>query len=151
MKHPECSTIFKLPLYIVTILLSLILFGEATVTYNPSDSSAPPGVYLVSGVTKIKNGDLVVLMMPMKEVWALPGQRVTFTPDGVSVAGRGLIPNSKPEPQIPRVCPYGTYTVPPFMFLGGGARNPDSWDGRYTCFLPQSLIKGTATPLWTTH
>jgi type IV secretory pathway protease TraF len=126
-----------------------MLCGKAKVTYNVSDSSAPRGFYLVKEGTEVKDGDLVVLLMPIKQVRALPGQRVTFTPKGLYVDGR-FLSNSAPEAGMPQVCPYGDYTVPPYMFLGIGMRNPDSWDGRYTCFLPQSLIKGTAIPIWTT-
>jgi type IV secretory pathway protease TraF len=131
-----------------TILFMCLVFLLMTnFTINVSDSSTPVGVYRVKAVTKVNRGDLVYLRMPIKEVWALPGDHVTFTPRGVYREGK-LIPNSAPEPGIPRVCPFGTYTVPPDMFLGIGTDNPDSWDGRYTCFLPLSLVAGEVTPIW---
>jgi type IV secretory pathway protease TraF len=133
-----------------TILFIILLFLlQQRLIYSVSDSATPAGLYAVHGDTQIKAEDLVLLRMPIKEVAALPGQRVTFTPEGVYVQGKGLIPNSAPEPGIPRVCPFGSYTVPPYMFLGLGTRDPDSWDGRYACFLPQSLIRGTISPILT--
>ena len=92
----------------------------------------------------------MLLRMPIKRVWAQAGDHVTFTPKGVYRNGN-LIPNSAPEPGIPRACPFGDYTVPPFMFLGMGTRDPDSWDGRYLCFMPEELIAGTVTSAWTTN
>jgi type IV secretory pathway protease TraF len=126
--------------------LFLLLMGN--LTFNVSDSSSPVGLYRVQPVAKLKLGELALLRMPMKEVYALPGDHVRFTPQGVYREGE-LIPNSAPEPGLARVCPFGDYTVPPDMFLGMGTHNPDSWDGRYTCFLPLSLIAGKATPIWT--
>ena len=90
---------------------------------------------------------MVVLRMMAKEVEALPGDHVTFTPQGVYVNDVRL-PNSAPEAGMAQVCPYGNYVVPPYMFLGMGTHNPDSFDGRYECFLPQSLIQGTVSRVW---
>lgn len=133
----------------------LLLFGGlmflamTNLTLNVSDSATPVGVYRVKPAAKVNYGDLVMLRMPIKRALALPGDHVRFTPHGVYREGE-LIPNSAPEPGLPRVCPYGDYIVPPEMFLGMGTRDPDSWDGRYTCFLPQSLLMGTVQPVWTT-
>jgi type IV secretory pathway protease TraF len=117
-------------------------------TFNVSDSATPVGLYRVKPIAKVSRGDLVSLRMPIKQVWALPGDHVTFTPAGVYREGR-LIPNSAPEPGLARACPFGSYTVPPEMFLGMGAHDPDSWDSRYVCFLPLSLIAAKVKPLWT--
>jgi type IV secretory pathway protease TraF len=92
-------------------------------------------------------GGLVILRMPIKRALALPGDHVRFTPQGIYREGK-LIPNSAPEPGLPRVCPFGNYTVPAEMFLGMGTNDPDSWDARYVCFLPLSLVSGKVTPLW---
>jgi type IV secretory pathway protease TraF len=119
-----------------------------TFTRNVSDSAAPVGWYRVHWDAPVKVGDLVLLRMPIKQVWARAGDHVTFTPKGVYVQGKLLL-NSAPEAGIPRACPYGDYIVPPFMFLGMGTDDPDSWDSRYTCFLPESLIAATVTPTWT--
>jgi type IV secretory pathway protease TraF len=128
----------------------------ANFIHNVSDSAAPTGWYHVEWNAPVKKGDLVLLRMPIKRVWARAGDQVTFTPRGVYCQGpgcyaQGLIPNSKPESDIPQVCPYGTRTVPPDMFLGMGTNDPDSYDGRYLCFLPTSLIAGTVRPIWTNH
>jgi signal peptidase I len=131
----------------------LLLFGGllfllmGNFTLNVSDSSTPVGIYRIRPVTKVSRGDLVYLRMPIKRVWGLPGDHVTFTPQGVYRAGQ-LIPNSAPEPGLAQVCPFGSYTIPPDMFLGMGTNNPDSWDGRYVCWLPLSLIAGKVTPIW---
>lgn len=116
-------------------------------TVNVSDSATPVGLYRVRRASKVSRGDLVYLRMPIKQVWALPGDHVRFSAEGVYREGE-LIPNSAPEPGMARVCPFGNYTVPPDMFLGMGANNPDSWDGRYTCFLPLSIVAGEVTPIW---
>ena len=130
----------------VALLLTLVLVS--TLTRNVSDSAAPLGWYHVHWGATARAGDLVLLRMPIKQVWALPGQQVTFAKDGVYVDGRHL-PNSAPEPGIPLVCPLGKYVVPPYFFLAMGTNNPDSYDGRYECFTPLSLIAATVTPVWT--
>jgi type IV secretory pathway protease TraF len=132
-----------------TILCMCLLFLAMTnFTINVSDSATPAGVYRVKPVGKVDYDDLVLLRMPIKRALALPGDHVMFTPQGVYREGK-LIPNSAPEPGIPRVCPNGDYTVPPEMFLGMGTNDPDSWDGRYLCFLPLSLVAGKVSPIWT--
>ena len=132
----------------------LMLLLYSNLTLNASDSATPVGLYRIKPVPKVNTGDLLILRMPIKQAWALPGAHVTFTQRGVYCEGpgcytQGLIPNSAPEPGLARVCPYGSYTVPPGMFLGMGTNDPDSWDGRYTCFLPLSLIAGKVSPIWT--
>jgi type IV secretory pathway protease TraF len=126
--------------------LLLLLMGN--LTFNVSDSATPIGLYRVKPVAKVSPGELVLLRMPIKQVWALPGDHVRFTPQGVYRGGE-LIPNSAPEARIPRAFPYGDYTVPPEMFLGMGTHDPDSWDGRYVGFLPLSLVAGKVSPIWT--
>jgi len=125
--------------------LLLLLMGNFTI--NVSDGATPAGIYRVKALTKVSRGDLVYLRMPIKRALALPGDHVRFTPQGVYREGK-LIPNSAPEAGIPRVCPYGDYTVPPEMFLGMGTHNPDSWDGRYLCFLPLSIVAGKVIQIW---
>jgi type IV secretory pathway protease TraF len=127
--------------------MCLVFLAMTNLTFNVSDSATAVGVYRLKSVAKVSRGDLVYLRMPIKQVWALPGDHVTFTPQGVYREGE-LIPNSAPEPGITRVCPFGSYTVPPEMFLGMGTNNPDSWDGRYVCWLPLSIIAGKVKPLW---
>jgi signal peptidase I len=126
---------------------SLLILLMANLTFNVSDSATPAGLYRVKSVAKVSCGDLVYLRMPIKQVWALPGDHVRFTPQGVYREGT-LIPNSAPEPGIPPRFPYGNYTVPPEMFLGMGTHNPDSWDSRYVGFLPLSIVAGKVKPLW---
>jgi type IV secretory pathway protease TraF len=132
----------------------LLLFGGlplllmANFTLNVSDSATSVGLYRITPVAKPNRGELALLRMPIKQIWALPGDHVRFTPQGVYREGK-LIPNSAPAPGISRVCPFGSYTVPPGMFLGMGTNDPDSWDGRYVCWLPLSLIAGKVTPIWT--
>lgn len=142
-----CTKVLKwLPRPLLFGGLLLLLMGNFTI--NVSDSATPVGVYRIRPAAHVRFGDLVSLRMPLKQVWALPGDHVTFAPEGVYRDGK-LIPNSAPEPGLARVCPFGNYTVPPDMFLAMGTNNPDSWDSRYTCFLPLSLIAGKVQPLWT--
>jgi len=126
--------------------LAFLLYSNLTL--NASDSATPVGLYRVKPAANLNRGELALLRMPIKQIWALPGDRVQFTPEGVYREGK-LIPNSAPEPELPRVCPFGNYTVPAGMFLGMGTNDPDSWDARYVCFLPLSLIAGKVTPIWT--
>jgi len=115
---------------------------------NVSDSSTPRGLYQVRSVKldKLRRGDLVALRMPVKEVLALPGDHVRFTAEGIYRDGK-LIPNTAPEPDIPR-CPFDELTVPRYFFVGDGTLDPDSWGSRYMCFIPQSIIEGTVTRVW---
>jgi len=147
MPLSKFSTLSRLLTLIAPLGLLLTLVLMTTFTRNVSDSAAPVGWYRVHWGATAAQGDLVLLRMPIKQVAALPGQQVTFTPQGVYVDNK-LLPNSAPERGIPRVCPYGTYVVPPFMFLAMGTNDPDSFDSRYECFLPLSLSAGTVTSLW---
>ena len=126
----------------------LLCLLDINFTANMSDSSTPEGIYRVHHIDKPHQGDLVYLRMPIKQIWALPGDHVKFSPEGVYREGV-LIPNSAPQVGIPHVCPFGNYIVPPDMFVGMGTRDIDSWDSRFVCFLPQSIIRGTVTPVWT--
>jgi type IV secretory pathway protease TraF len=150
MKLPKLSTLSRLLSLIAPLSLLLTLVLMTTFTRNVSDSAAPVGWYRVHWNAPVKEGDLVLLRMPIKQVWARVGDHVSFTPKGIYVQGH-LVPNSQPEPGITQVCPYGDYTVPDGMFLGLGTNDPDSWDSRYLCFLPETLIAGTVTSLWTNH
>jgi type IV secretory pathway protease TraF len=84
--------------------------------------------------------------MPVKEVLALPGDCVRFTPQGIYRNGQ-LIPHTAPEPGIPR-CPFSDIAVPRYFFVGDGTLDPDSWGSRYMCFIPQGIIEGTVTRVW---
>lgn len=114
-------------------------------TLNTSDSSTPVGLYRVQQADrhKLREGDLVALRMPIKEVLALPGTHVKFTPEGIYRAGK-LIPNTAPEIGIPH-CQFGDHVVPKYFFVGDGTLDPDSWGSRYNCFIPQSIVEGTVT------
>jgi len=142
-----CTKLLKLIPTRLLLCGALCLVLQTNFTLNVSDSSTPAGLYRVKPVGKVNRDDLVFLRMPIKQVWALAGDHVRFTPQGVYREGK-LIPNSAPELGIPRVFPYHDYTVPPEMFLGMGTHNPDSWDGRYVGFLPLSLVAGKVTQIW---
>jgi len=89
----------------------------------------------------------VALRLPVKQILALPGDHVSFTPDGIRRDGT-LIRNTAPEAGIPH-CPFGEYVVPKYFFVGDGTLNPDSWGSRYSfCFIPQSLIEGEVIRIW---
>ena len=88
--------------------------------------------------------------MPLKRIVAMAGDRVTFAAEGITVNGNPIIPKTAPEPKILQHCPFGTYTVPPNMIVAIGD-HPDSWDARYLCWLPESLVFSTMQPVWVTR
>jgi type IV secretory pathway protease TraF len=135
-----------IPLIVLCMAAQFLLTSNFML--NVSDSSTPPSLYQVRSVQldKLRTGDLVALRMPVKEVLALPGDRVRFTPEGIYRNGQ-LIPNTAPEPGIPH-CPFSDIAVPRYFFVGDGTLDPDSWGSRYTCFIPQSIIEGTVTHVW---
>jgi len=128
--------------FLAGIMAMFFVFGHFTLNETGSE---PRGLYWLAH-QPFKRGTLVRLRMPLKTITALPGDHVTFSPEGVYVDGT-LVPNSAPEPELPHF-PFGSYTVPADMFLAL-AQNPDSWDGRYVGFLPESLISSTIKPVWT--
>jgi type IV secretory pathway protease TraF len=134
----------KTALYIFLALTITALFALTHLTLNES-ASEPVGLYRPTH-TALKHGSLVLLKMPLKRIAALSGDKVRFSPEGIYVEGK-LVPNSAPEPGLPHF-PYGSYTVPADMFVGL-AQHPDSWDGRYVGFLPESLVSSTAQAVWT--
>lgn len=103
----------------------------------------PAGIYRVRAMTQIQRGDFVELRMLGKQVAALPGDRVRFSPEGVYVNGQRL-KNSAPEAEMPQLA-FKEYIVPQYLFLGMGTNNPDSFDGRYVGWEPQSQIQGRLT------
>jgi type IV secretory pathway protease TraF len=134
----------KTALYIFLALTMTALFALTHFTANWSPSE-PEGLYWRSA-QPLNRGSLVLLRMPLKRMVARSGDRVKFSPEGVYVEGK-LVPNSAPEPGLPHF-PFGSYTVPADMFVGLG-QHPDSWDGRYIGFLPESLVSSTAQAVWT--
>ena len=134
----------KTALYIFLALTAAALYVLTHFTLNQSPSE-PTGLYRPTHES-LKRGSMVLLKMPLKRIAALPGDHVDMTPKGVRVNGEP-IPDTAPEPGLPH-CPFASYTVPPDMLLVLG-QHPDSWDGRYTCFLPQSLVSSTVEPVWT--
>jgi len=84
-------------------------------------------------------------VMPMlKQVAALPGDTVTFTPDALVINGV-VVHNSKSRTTtlsglaMPHI-EYGTYTVPANEFLPLGTNSPDSFDGRYFGFVNEKIL-----------
>jgi type IV secretory pathway protease TraF len=134
----------KTALYVFLAITCVGLYVETHFTLNQS-ASEPVGLYRPTH-EPLNRGALVLLKMPLKRIAAVPGDRVTFGADGVSVNGK-LMPHSAPEAGLPHF-PFGSYTVPADMFLGL-AEHPDSWDGRYQGFLPLSIVSSTAQPIWT--
>ena len=134
----------KTALWSFLAAVSLALVVVTNFTYNNSPSM-PVGLYRPTH-EPWERGSLVLLKMPIKRIAALPGDHVEMTPAGIYREGR-LIPNTAPVAGLPH-CPFGHYTVPADMFLALG-EVPDSWDGRYICFLPESLIASTTKPVWT--
>jgi len=136
-----------IPLAVLFVLLQF--WVQTNYSLNITDSSVPVGLYRVNGIAlnDLREGEVVALRMPIKKIAALPGKHVRFSPEGIYVEEK-LLDNTAPEKTLSQVCPYGRYTVPQDMFLGVGTEDPDSWDGRYVCFLPQSLIEGTVSRVW---
>lgn len=133
----------KTTLYIFLALTSAALYALTHFTINSSPSE-PTGLYRPTH-EPLKRGALVLLKMPLKTIAGLPGDQLDMTPTGIKINGKPQ-PNTTPALNLPH-CPFGHYVVPADMFLALG-EHPDSWDGRYTCFLPESLISSTVEPVW---
>ena len=127
--------------FLAVTVAALFILTHFTLNLSPSE---PIGLYRPTH-SPFKRGAMVLLRMPLKTIAALPGDHVTFAAEGIYVAGK-LVPDSAPEPGLPHF-PFGSYLVPPDMFLAL-AQHPDSWDGRYVGFLPESLLSSTVQPVW---
>jgi type IV secretory pathway protease TraF len=143
------STICRLLSLTAPLALLGLIAVMANFTHNVSDSAAPVGWYRVDWGAPAKEGDLVLLRGPIKQVLALPGMHVRFAPEGIYREGK-LIPNTAPEAGLPHY-PFGEYVVPDNFFVGDGTLDPDSWGSRYIGFIPLSIIAGTVTAKWTTR
>jgi type IV secretory pathway protease TraF len=132
---------------LIAIGALLTLWGNTLFTWNISDSAAPEGLYRVS-YQPLTRGRLVLLRNPLKAVAGLPGDTVTFAPDGVYVNGARL-PNSQIPAKSPYApYPYGTQTLAPGQYLFMGS-NPLSLDGRYEGPQTGSLIRAVVAPVIT--
>jgi conjugal transfer pilin signal peptidase TrbI len=87
----------------------------------------------------------VVLMLPLKQIAALPGDTVRVPREGSYVNGKPW-PDSGIPASAPTHFPYGNYLLHPNQqwVLGD---NPLSYDSRYFGMIRQSLVNATAKPL----
>jgi type IV secretory pathway protease TraF len=134
-------------IYFLVIVFTGILYLLTHFTLNES-ASMPIGLYRVTH-EPIRRGSLVLLKEPLKEIVAVPGDRVRWDTKGVSVNGRLLknsaVPSGSPYPPYP---PTTTLKLAPDQFVVMG-HHPLSYDARYTGPTPASLIASTIQPFWT--
>jgi conjugative transfer signal peptidase TraF len=100
--------------------------------------------YLAAGVCSGGTGALI------KRVVAVPGDRVTVTPNGVSVNGREL-PNSRALPVDAAGRPLPSASggpVPPGRVWVLSEYHPRSFDSRYYGSIEVSRLQGVVTPVW---
>lgn len=89
----------------------------------------------------------------LKQVEAVAGDRIEFSPAGFAVDGR-LLPNTAPVRRDPHGrplphYPFGTYTVAPSQVWLLSTFSPLSFDGRYFGPIPDTDIQAIVRPLWT--
>jgi type IV secretory pathway protease TraF len=107
--------------------------------------SEPVGLYRLTH-DSLKHGAYVILADPLKRIAGIPGDTVRTAPEGSYINGK-LWPMSAPNADFPH-CPYGVYTLKQRQLWVMG-ENPLSYDSRYFCAIPQSLIFSAARPVWT--
>lgn len=141
--------------------------------------SMPRGLWLVAGDggAEVRRGDVLVLCVPdpaavrlgrergyigagpcpdgseplVKPAAAVPGDRVTLSPDGVVVNGAAL-PHSAQLAMDSAGRPLsgwpaGEYAVRPGEVWAVATHAPNSWDSRYWGPVPLSSVFGVARPL----
>ena len=89
----------------------------------------------------------------MKEIVAVPGDRIALTPDGLTVNGRA-IPGTAPHAvdrnrRALAHAPFAEKALPPGDFWVLGLARQLSWDSRYFGPVPRDHIFGTAIPILT--
>lgn len=114
--------------------------------FSPSE---PMGLYLITEQA-LKPGAFVLLHSPLKQIVGGPGDTVTVTPAGSYVNGKLIRLSAVPGDSAFTHCPYGTYHLRPHQLWILGS-HPNSWDSRYFCAVPQTLVSSTAQPLWTSR
>lgn len=164
-------------LFVLFVILSVgILFGVAGARINTS-ASIPVGLYWTSN-EPVKKGSLVMFCPPkarifftaekrgyidaglcpsgygsiMKEVFAVPGDHIAVTAEGVEINGKRLA-NSKPLHADPagRLLPVLRVrkTLAPDEYLLLSTTNPLSFDGRYFGPIAAASITTTIRPVLT--
>jgi conjugative transfer signal peptidase TraF len=132
-------------------------------------ASVPTGLYAVREIDAPKRGDLVAVAPPerlarfletrgylprniplLKQVMALPGQRVCRIGRRISVDGQA-IGDARERDSHGRLLPVwqGCRTLGQDALFLMNPDVPDSLDGRYFGPLPAATILGRAIPLWT--
>jgi type IV secretory pathway protease TraF len=132
---------------IIAISALVALWASSLLVWNISNSAAPVGLYRIT-YRPLTRGALVLLRNPLKVVAAVPGDTVTWAPDGVYVNGGRLDGSQIPKGSPYRPYPYGTQKLKPgqYLFMGD---NPLSDDGRYKGVETGTLIMAVVTPVFT--
>lgn len=133
---------------VVITLGWVFLFSYSHLTYNITPSM-PEGIYWLWPGNQPVKGQTVVLRNEIKVLRGKPGDTVEVSAVGTRVNGGPLIPMSAPILNAPyHPCPFGTYKLAEDQYWVLG-NHPRSWDSRYLCGVPGSLLGGTAEALWT--
>ena len=134
--------------YFLDVLIRVHRAGEGAGFdgIKPTGTHVPPQAVAADEAHAVGRGDLVVLDSPVapdqhvvKRVVGLPGEKVTFDAERVSIDGRPL-----PEPYASPSVFRGEYDVPPghFLVLGdnrGVSSDSRSWPRPYT---PRAAMRG---------
>lgn len=155
---------------------AVVLFASTRIRINPTATSAPRGLYLLSR-SEPRRGSRVRVCLPEtharfgrgrgyldagtcpggvravgKVVAALPGDRVELAGDtlrvnGTPLPGVGRLARDSAGRFIPAV-PEGTYRVAPGTAWLVSEFNPRSWDSRYYGAVPLAEETPVLRPLW---
>jgi len=126
-------------------VVALLVFALPHIRYNHS-TSEPRGVYWLDYYRSVQRGDFVTVSTVLKQIAAVSGDVVLFTPEGVVING-SLWQNSAPlRPYTP--FPFGRYVVQPGQVLLL-SHNKRGFDGRYIGFVPTNLLEAIAVPVLT--
>jgi type IV secretory pathway protease TraF len=122
------------------LLVLYVLYGVIGLRWNDSPST-PVGLWRITH-EHIRRGSYVTVETLIKQVAGVPGDRVTFSAEGVTINGK-LWPDSAPVG--PNHTPFNTIVLGPDQWLLMGD-HPLSWDGRY--WTPTTVISSTVEPIW---
>lgn len=149
----KCSAIGLRSIALAQVAICVLIIGvlAAASILNISGNASPSeprGLYRLTH-QPLRRGALVVLKLPIKQIAGLPGDIVRVTAKGSYVNGR-LWPHSGIPAGAAAHFPFGTYVLQPGQLWVLG-HHPLSYDSRYFGMIPESLVKATAQPLFTTE
>jgi|SRR5215471_4235313 len=124
------------------ILIVYLLYGVAGLRWNFTPSM-PTGLWRLTH-ERPHRGSYVTVETLIKQVAGVPGDRITFSAEGVAINGKLW---HQSAPAVPNHAPFNTIVLSKDQWLLMGD-NPLSWDSRYTGWYPTTVIANTAEPIW---